>query len=404
MKKISRIVLLIISIFVFFIQFVSITKAYSTSQYNIDIPSNYILEGEGEFVAPDNSVYIGIESANDNSFQYLEYKSEYLEIYKDFFNSYKNEISNYIPAGYEYTYKMKDEKITRFTDNNYKCFYFLHQITIEDYDLYFKQYIVVSGITMYSIVLGGTEEQINSREVKDILNSFTINNFVPTDDSPIFPSDSILIIIAIIFILVVIVLYIMKKNDDRKIQIKKIYSSDEFIDLNDYNVGNSYYKQEDTNKNNNQPKVNISNRSKKISKSTFALLIALVIFGIGTIGAIVLGNPFIILDTIITVLAYMFYPFICIKSNEKYTNKEALKIAIINSTVIALAFAVIRNITTDMFSISAPAAVLYGYINYYLLKEEDKQETNPVYEKENDEKLDELIKNIENKKVTKENK
>lgn len=438
MKIIKRIILLIAIIFILIVLFNSKTFAYSTNQYSIDIPSNYINQGNGEFVRSTGMPSIIIETDVNTSYEHIEYKKEYLEVFKDMFSSYEDEIAQYIPLGYDYSFQIVDSKITTFTDNNYKCFYFKYKIAIEYQTMYVKQYIVLSGNNiMYNLTLSGTEEALNSAEVKDIVNSFTIKNYIPKDSAFVFPVNNIIITIAIIFILIVVVLYIMKKNDDRKMKFKK---SSKPINVDDYSIGNPYnhmnaqaivnnqnsnsnvisspyqeeirqdnkIEKEITVKNTNNSHTNnnitysASDKNQKQSadnkiKNVFYIILFILIISI--IGAIILNNLFMILYAILTVFAYILYPYSCAKSDGEYPKKRALKVAAINSISVAFIFAVVRMFLTGEFSVSIPVAFIYGCINYYLLRETDKEYTTD--DRKNDEKLNKLIADIEKDKSLK---
>ena len=445
MKIIKRIILLIAIIFMLLVLFNSQTFAYSTNQYSINIPSNYINQGNGQFIRSTGMPSIIIETDINKSYEKLKYKKEYLEVFKDMFSTYEDDIAQYIPSGYDYSFQIVDSKITTFTKNSYKCFYFKYKITIEYQTMYVKQYIVLSGNNvMYNLTLSGTDEALNSAEVKDIVNSFTIKNYIPKDSEFIFPVNDIIITIAIIFILIVVVLYIMKKNDDRKMKLR---NNSRPINVDDYNIGNPYNKhmnfkaivnnqntnsniispphqekirqdikieKEITVKNTNNSHINnnitystsdknqkqsVNNKTKIDNKMKNVFYIILFILIISIIGAIILNNLFMILYAILTVFAYMLYPYLCAISDGEYPKKRALKVATINSISVAFIFAVVRMFLTGEFSISIPVAFIYGCINYYLLRGTEKEYTTD--DRKNDEKLNKLIADIEKDKSLK---
>ena len=141
---------------------------------------------------------------------------------------------------------------------------------------------------------------------------------------------------------------------------------------------------------------NNASANKLKNKLRNILLFTIIFTCIVILGAIYLDNYYIILDFLITVFFYMAFPYFCIKSGEKYSKNQALKIAVINSIVVAIIFAIIRGFITDTYSISTTTAFVYGYMNYYLLKSDEKEIYNSS---DKDEKrLNELIKNIENNK------
>lgn len=244
--KIKRgIVLFIISNLVFLILFfTTYSNAYSTSDYSIDIPYNYTNQGDGSFVGATGQPYISILTEKDASFEYWKYEKEYLKILEDFFVQHMNdELFKAVPSVYDYSFKVIDSKITKFTDNNYKCFYLNFKLNIETYSIYAKYYAVFTADNvMYSIVVSGTEEVLNSKEVQDIINSFEIKNYIPKDSSTVLSFDTIATICAGVIILLVAILYIMKKRDD-----KKMYRNNNTIILNNNNEYNPWNKEKNNN-------------------------------------------------------------------------------------------------------------------------------------------------------------
>ena len=358
--KIKRgFVLFIISILVFLILFFNTySYAYSTSDYSIDIPYSYTNQGDGSFIGATGQPYIFISTERNSSYEYWKYEKEYLKILEDFIIQYTNdELIKTIPSGYDYSFKVIDSKITKFTDNNYNCFYFNFKFDIETYSIYLKFYVVLTADNeMYSIILTGTDEVLNSKEVQDIINSFEIKNYIPKDNSTILSFDTIAAICAGVIILLVAILYIMKKRDDKK----NIKLNNDKIDIDEYVISTNYSEPK-------QP------QNSKVKDALFAMAF---MFCIGTVAAIFMGNLYIILDLILTIIAYMLYPFCCLVSGNKYSKKEAAKIAIINSVVVAIIFIILRSLIADVNSISVVTAFVYGTINYNLLKNDENINDN----------------------------
>lgn len=426
MKKIKRkkinfkSIKLILLTLIFLIFGTTMIQAYSTSQYYIDLPRNYTSTKEGDFTDSITGTNIIITDDYDPNYRYIKYDSNYLNIMSDITSSskFQDMLAEIVPNGINYSYKLKKKEVTRFTKNNYKCFYFLHEIKIENYKFCIEQYYVISGSTTYYVTITYIDGYENSKEINKIIDSFTIKNFEPVDNSP--TTTDIIKTVSIIVIVVFTLVFIIKLYDDKK---KKRDKFDKRINLDEYNFNNQpnikfaenkIQKNEEINEEvteKTNEKVNQKTSKEKenqklqkivnkiehnveqgqtynynnFSSSTTAtnknedeniimnkklkrlLTIALIIILLGSIGATILNNKYIILNVIITVIGYMFYPLTCILSKEKYTKKQIKKISIINSLVVGIIFAIIRSFTTNNLTISVSVAVLYGYISYYCL-------------------------------------
>lgn len=398
MKKFKRGIFIIISILLFFMIFVSEVIGYSTNDYSIDIPSYYekVEDGNFSYLGSDvlYNVNIQIEYLGDTeNFKYTQENLEALE----------SDVNNqgFYVNGYYCNFFVIDTDITTFGKSNYKCFY-LHSITtISNLSFFADQYFVVSGDYGYLLtVISNDSDYLESSEAKNIVKSFNIKNFKPVDGTMLL-LNNVLIAVASTVVLTLIAILIMKFIDSRR----KRYDN-EPINLDEYNIGNPQiefyddnFKSIETNENyqdtNSKKEIkqedsalyeeqndyipsndsDVKNMHSKMPRTKFILIIVLVVFGIGIVSATILGNPFIALDSLITPIVYLFYPYTCIKSNEQYTNKEAKKIAIINSVVVAILFAIIRSATTGIFSISPVPAIVYGSIAYSLLKENENNIT-----------------------------
>lgn len=243
--KIKRgFVLFIISILVFLILFFNTySYAYSTSDYSIDIPYSYTNQGDGSFIGATGQPYIFISTERNSSYEYWKYEKEYLKILEDFIIQYTNdELIKTIPSGYDYSFKVIDSKITKFTDNNYNCFYFNFKFDIETYSIYLKFYVVLTADNeMYSIILTGTEDVLNSKEVQDVINSFEIKNYIPKDNSITISFDTIAAICSGVIILLVAILYIMKKRDDKKMYRNNTIVLNNYKEKNNKKTEDKYY-------------------------------------------------------------------------------------------------------------------------------------------------------------------
>lgn len=396
MKKIKRkkinfkSIKLILLTLIFLIFGTTMIQAYSTSQYYIDLPRNYTATKEGDFTDSITGTNIIITDDYDPNYRYIKYDSNYLNIMSDITSSskFQDMLAEIVPNGINYSYKLKKKEVTRFTKNNYKCFYFLHEIKIENYNFCIEQYYVISGSTTYYVTITYIDGYENSKEINKIIDSFTIKNFEPVDNS--LTTTDIIKTVSIIVIVVFTLVFIIKLYDDKK---KKRDKFDKRINLDEYNFNNQpnikfaenkIQKNEEineevtekTNEKVNQ-KTSKEKENQKLQKEDEnvimnkklkrLLTIALIIILLGSIGAVILNNKYIILNVIITVIGYMFYPFTCILSKEKYTKKQIKKISIINSLVVGIIFAIIRSFTTNNLTISVSVAGLYGYISYYCL-------------------------------------
>lgn len=384
--------------------FVPNSIGYSTNDYSIDIPVNFEkdeIELPGNYKSDDASFYYSYNSNMQNinivreyigEINNFSYNKESLDKVTEAFNDKGDAF-----YGFEVRHSVINSKIITFGKSNYNGFYLRSVIAINSVPLFVDQYITISGNYMYGITICSKQlDYLNSTEVKNVVKSFKIENYIPIDGStPTFKI--VLIIVASIVILLLIIIFVAEMINTIKRKIKS-----KPINFNEYNIAASNIKSfNDNNKKEiyRKPKIrdyiykkssgiknkrlvnelqasnsNIKKVNNKISKTKLMLIIVLIAFGIGVIFAIVLENPFIILDSLITPVIYFLYPYTCIKSNINYTNKEARKIAITNSVVVAILFAIIRTFTTGEFTISAGPPVVYGSIVYSLLKENNENE------------------------------
>ena len=364
MKKKRGILLFFVSILTFFLLFVSYSCAYTTNNYSIDIPVTYSYIGEDNFA--DNyghGVNVTKEYVGDTTG--FKYNEDTLNELVD----YVEEIGNMM----DYSYSIIDKDIIKFGKNNYKGFYLRSSLSSNNIYIYADQYIVLSGDYWYTLTIVSTNfVDLNSDEIKDIVDSFTIKNFEPVGNNFV----QIGIVISIIVLIVLAIILIIKILDDRKKndtissakQVVKSESSDkQTVQTNNYKTNSKIYSTKET----------------KNQKSNDALFIGAIILVIGVIIAIILKDAYIVLDTILTIVAYMIYPFSCLADNNIYSKEEALKISIINSIVVAIIFMMLRVFFTGINSISINVAFLYGLINYSLLKNNEK--INNKYNTQDDE-------------------
>ena len=365
MKK-RGILLFIISTLVFFILFISYSYAYTTSDYSIDIPPGFTKSGNSFTDDNGNSFNVNVTYVgNMDNFKYnktnLNTIADALQEYGE--NFLITTIQDYVRTNYadyyyeirdqlnllDYSYDILDKDVVRFSDNNYKGFYIKTRLGIEDYYSYAEQYCVFSNDYQYLLTISSTDNSyFNSSDAKNIVNSFTVKNFNPVDTINI-PFSKNLIIISLIVIIIVAVVLIIKLSDDKNKN-----------NMNEHTVNVNYSK----------PK---PPQNSKVKDAWVAIAI---VFCIGTVGAIIIGNLYIILDVILTIFGYMIYPFCCLASGNRYNQKEAARIAIINSIVVEIIFTILRSLIADVNSISGFAAVVYGTINYNLLKTDEHTGNN----------------------------
>ena len=192
MKKCISILVLLL----FMLSIATSVNAYSTSEFEIDIPDSFE-QVSLNLYADENGRCINIVSKPFETKGVDPYNQEFLDmmvygIYNNF-DAEKEEIKNEMGSTYESV--VPDEKlneyvnslkcnsidvkeITRCTKNNYKCFHILAQYSMADYSYYCDQYIVVSGNKMYALTLSSEDkDDFNSADFKKVLDSFTINNY-----------------------------------------------------------------------------------------------------------------------------------------------------------------------------------------------------------------------------------
>ena len=192
MKKCISILVLLL----FMLGIATSVNAYSTSEFEIDIPDSFE-QVSLNLYADENGRCINIVSKPFETKGVDPYNQEFLDmmvygIYNNF-DAEKEEIKNEMGSTYEsvvpdeelneYVNSLKCnsidvKEITRCTKNNYKCFHILAQYSMADYSYYCDQYIVISGNKMYVLTLSSqNKDDFNSEDFKKVLDSFTINNY-----------------------------------------------------------------------------------------------------------------------------------------------------------------------------------------------------------------------------------
>ena len=252
MKKIRGKFIIIISILLFFMIFISKSMGYSTNDYSIDIPPGFTQSGNGFTDDNGNSFNVTIEYVG--YFENFKYDESHLNVIAEGLEEYgrnylltamQDYLRTYYPSNYyelrnqlsllDYSYDVVDKDIVRFSDNNYKGFYIKSRIGVEDYYSYAEQYCVYSNGYQYVLTLSSDDNSyFNSTEAKNIVDSFTVKNFVPVDDNQTSLFENVLTAVASSTIMVLLAMLVIKIKDN--IQRKH---NNQSIKFDEYNVGNS---------------------------------------------------------------------------------------------------------------------------------------------------------------------
>ncbi len=206
MKKIFCVFLL----FIFIFSLVGNVNAYSTSQYSIDIPSTYRKATEGSFTKENgNNVNVQVvpfTGSSSNAFteeglnkltnninsEIDNVRTEMKKTIKERYGEYlsDSEIDEYVKS---FKCESIDKKeITTATKNNYKCYHIIASYSAGDYKYYAEQYSFISNNNVYTLTASvGEKSDLQSAEVRNIINSFTISNYKNPEQSSFF-SDKLL--------------------------------------------------------------------------------------------------------------------------------------------------------------------------------------------------------------------
>ena len=197
-------------LFIFIISLMENVNAYSTSQYSINIPSTYRKATEGSFTKENgNNVNVQVVSftgSSSNAFTEeglnkltnninseidnvrIEMKKTIKERYGEYLSD--SEIDEYVKS---FKCESIDKKeITTATKNNYKCYHIIASYSAGDYKYYAEQYSFISNNNVYTLTASvGEKSDLQSSEVRNIINSFTISNYKNPEQSSFF-SDKLL--------------------------------------------------------------------------------------------------------------------------------------------------------------------------------------------------------------------
>lgn len=171
-------------------------NAYSTDKYSIDIPDTFAKVVEGSFsnaegvnvniqVTPytyknekiyteqtlnqiEKEMITGIEKELDATKKQL----------KDQYESYLSEEQiNQLMDSFKFE-KVETKEISTVTKNNYKCFHLISLCSMGEEKYYSNQYIIFSKTNNYTLTIASSKkEDTETEEMKNVVNSFTINNY-----------------------------------------------------------------------------------------------------------------------------------------------------------------------------------------------------------------------------------
>ena len=193
MKK--TVICLLIAVFI--ICGVSQVFAVSTDEYSIDLPAEYVKGAENSYTKADGTnVDIQIEPFSGSSKG--AFSNEFLDEFEKTVGEQvvigiKDEVRAEVKKQYgssmtdemieQYLNKIKFDgvekrEITTATKNNYKCAHVLSKYTIVDAPYYTDQYLFISNNKAYTLTAAiYKQSDIESQEIKDIINSFTLANY-----------------------------------------------------------------------------------------------------------------------------------------------------------------------------------------------------------------------------------
>lgn len=197
-------------LFIFIFNLVGNINAYSTSQYSIDIPSTYRKATESSFTKENgNNVNIQVvpfTGSSSNAFteeglnrltkninsEIDNVRTEMKKTIKERYGEYlsDSEIDEYVKS---FKCESIDKKeITTATQNDYKCYHIIASYSAGDYKYYTEQYSFISNNNIYTLTASvGEKSDLQSSEIRNIINSFTISNYKDPEKSSFF-SDKLL--------------------------------------------------------------------------------------------------------------------------------------------------------------------------------------------------------------------
>ena len=176
-------------------------KAYSSDDYTIVVPNTYTENPANVFVKQDgNNFNIQITPNETGKFYYNDdfldqitgsiindmdlYIDEVKEKVKE---QYKGILTEKQVDDYISTIKFNgivSKEVTTFTKNNYPVFHYVMNCTLGEANYNVELYQLASDKRIYTITITGVDDTYRtSDEVKQILDSFTITNYVDASSS-----------------------------------------------------------------------------------------------------------------------------------------------------------------------------------------------------------------------------
>ena len=265
MKKISLIVMFLVMSFAL----ITCVGAYSTSKYSIDIPSTYIKTAEGAFSKLNgDNISISVTTIDGKmEYPYTEKNlNELAEELKKQINNNKDLVMSSVENKmYEYNTNVAEDdlktivdsmnindieikEITTMSKNNYKCFRIRANCQVIGYTAYIDQYYVFSRNDLYIITnTMGSKEDLESQEIKDILNSFTISNYKEPVKDSVFSKAIVrdFIVGGVVGALGGLIMHISSKKKRKNKEI--VLNKDRHIDENDDVIKNTKNENNDNN-------------------------------------------------------------------------------------------------------------------------------------------------------------
>lgn len=171
-------------------------NAYSSEDYTIVVPDTYTENPENVFAKQDgNNFNIQITENNIGKFYYTD---DFLnqvtdsiitdmdlyidEVKEDLKEQYKGILTEQQIEDYISNIKLNGvvfKEVTTFTKNNYPVFHYIVNYTVSGASCNVELYQLASDKKIYTLTITGVDDTYRtSDEVKQILNSFTITNYV----------------------------------------------------------------------------------------------------------------------------------------------------------------------------------------------------------------------------------
>lgn len=188
-------------------------KAYSKSDYEVAFPDSYTEVVNNSFARKDgNNFNIQISSNESEKFYYTENNlnevvdsvlndmDTYLDDIKEqFVDKYKGKLTEDQIDAYLDSIKVNDvtsKEVTTFTKNKYPCFHYEFTYSANSKNYIAEIYQTASANKLYTITFTQTSDgYLDSEEVENIVDSFTIPNYVDVSSK----EDSNLILKAMAF-------------------------------------------------------------------------------------------------------------------------------------------------------------------------------------------------------------